>query len=71
MSHGLLARRVTQFELPGHLMRYTPPDTNTVPARDNNTHSDAVSLPSALAQVRALLATGSVEQACSGTCNPD
>lgn len=62
---------IAQFELPGHLMRYTPPDTNTVPTRDNNTHSDAVSLPSALAQVRALLATGSVEQACTGTCNPD
>ncbi len=65
------ASALAQYELPANLMRYSAPDTNLVPTMDNNTHSDSVSLPAALAQVRALLATGSVEQACMGTCNPD
>jgi hypothetical protein len=65
------ASALAQYELPASLMRYSAPDTNLVPTMDNNTHSDSVSLPAALAQVRALLATGSVEQACMGTCNPD
>ncbi len=62
---------LAQYELPDHLRRYTPPDTGLVPTMDNDTHSDSVSLPSALAQVRALLERGSVIQECNGTCNPD
>ena len=62
---------LAQYQMPANLMRYTAPDTNLVPAMDNGTHSDSVSLPSALAQVRALLETGSIEQRCTGTCNPD
>ncbi len=62
---------LAQYELPTNLRAYTPPDTNLVPTMDNNTHSDSVSLPSALAQVRALLETGRVVQSCEGTCNPD
>ena len=62
---------LAQYELPANLMRYTAPETNLVPTTDNGTHSEAVSLPSALAQVRALLETGSVEQRCTGSCNPD
>ncbi len=62
---------LAQYELPDHLTRYTPPDTDLVPERDNDTHSDSVSLPSALAQVRSLFETGTVVQRCDGTCNPD
>lgn len=62
---------LAQYQLPDHLMRYTPPDTGLVPTMDNDTHSDSVSLPSALAQVRALLERGEVIQQCTGTCNPD
>jgi hypothetical protein len=65
------ASALAQYALPDSLARYTPPDTNVIPARDNNTHSDSVSLASALAQVRALLETGSVEQRCTGACDPD
>ncbi len=62
---------LAQFELPGHLRRYTAPDTNVVPSMDNGTHSDAVGLAAALDQVRAMLTTGRVVQSCSGSCNPD
>ncbi len=62
---------VAQYELPDHLMRYTPPDTAVVPTMDNDTHSDSVSLPSALAQVRSVLEMGTITQSCTGTCNPD
>ena len=62
---------IAQYQMPANLMRYTAPETNLVPTMDNGTHSDSVALPSALAQVRALLETGSVEQRCTGTCDPD
>lgn len=62
---------VAQYELPTNLRMYTPPDTAVVPTVDNNTHSDSVSLPSAIAQVRSVLETGSIIQRCDGTCNPD
>ncbi len=62
---------LAQFVLPTQLRRYTPPDTNTIPAMDNGTHSDSVSLPGALAQVRALVTDGQVVHRCDGVCDPD
>lgn len=64
---GVLA----QFELVDHLRRYTPPDTNTIPSTDNNTHSDAVSTAAALSQLRTLMRDGSIVQPCEGSCNPN
>jgi hypothetical protein len=62
---------LAQYALPDRLRRYTPPDTNTIPREDNGTHSNAVSEPAALAQVRALVSTGAIVQRCDGTCDPD
>jgi hypothetical protein len=62
---------LAQFELPENLRRYTPPDTNTIPTTDNNTHSDSVGTTAALAQLRALMRDGTITQPCMGTCNPD
>jgi hypothetical protein len=62
---------LAQYELTDHLMSYTPPDTNTIPAMDNNTHSDSVALPQALQQVTDFLGTGTIVQHCTGACDPD
>ncbi|MFO0602011.1 MAG: hypothetical protein U0324_02500 [Polyangiales bacterium] len=61
---------LAQYALRDRLMRYTPPDTNTIPAEDNGTHSNSVSEPAALEQVRALINTGMIVQRCDGPCDP-
>lgn len=62
---------LAQYAIPAQLNRYTPPDTNVIPAMDNNTHSDSVSLPAAVAQLRALVGEGRIVQSCTGACDPD
>lgn len=62
---------LAQYTLPAQLARYAPPDTNVVPAMDNDTHSDVASLRQSLDQVRDLFATGRVVQHCAESCDPD
>lgn len=62
---------LAQYRLPTQLTRYTPPDTNVIPAQDNGTHSDSVSTVSAIAQVRELFTTGAIVQRCDGVCDPE
>lgn len=61
---------LAQYLLPDHLTRYTPPDTNIVPAMDNGTHSDAVGTDSAFNQLRELIRSGRAVQPCDGVCDP-
>lgn len=68
VSQGLV---VTQMVLPDALADFMPPDENTIPERNNNTHSDAVRTDAALAQVLQLVATGEVGHPCEGDCDPD
>lgn len=62
---------VVQYSLPANLARYTPPQDNTVPARDNDVHSDIPYLPNSGRQLTTFLSTGRIEQTCDGVCDPD
>ncbi len=60
-----------QIQMPDRLAEYTPPDSNLLPDHDNGVHSNAIGLPQALDQVSTLLTTGTIEDPCTGSCNPD
>jgi hypothetical protein len=62
---------LTQFALTPQLRGYTPPETNTVPSRDNGVHADMVGLSRVIDQVGTFLSEGRVEQRCDGACDPD
>lgn len=69
MSPVAAGAAVTQYARPTNLMRYTPPDTNFIPATDNGTHP--VSTAAAVTQLRTMMHTGSAVQGCMGVCDPD
>lgn len=62
---------MVQYAITPSLARYTPPLNNTVPAMDNDVHSDLVFLPNAERQVVTFLESGRIEQTCAGSCDPD
>ena len=62
---------LTQFRLPEALESYLPPDENTIPDQNNNTHSDAPTTTAAMAQVAELLESGLAVHPCEGPCDPD
>lgn len=62
---------LAQILQPDALARYTPPELNVLPEKENGTHSDIVRLDPAILQLMRLLETGMVEQFCEGACDPD
>lgn len=71
VSGPLMESALTQYAITRSLTRFTPPLDNTVPAMDNEVHSDLVSLPNVKDQVVTFLESGRVEQTCTGSCDPD
>ena len=62
---------LAQILQPEALARYTPPENNVLPTRENGTHADIVRLEPAIQQLVHLLETGMIEQFCEGACDPD
>lgn len=62
---------IAQLEMTSSLAMYRPSDEPRVPEEDNGVHSDALTLPQALDQVRALFLDGEIRQFCTGPCDPN
>ena len=62
---------LTQIRMPELLDDFFPEDENVIPDGNNGVHGAAPTSEPALAQVEALLATGTLVHVCDGPCDPD
>ncbi len=62
---------LSQVIIPDMVTAHLPPESNTIPDKDNGVHFNGVVIESNLQQLRHLLSSGEVKHFCEGPCDPN